>query len=100
MAQLTEEGQWWIDFRSSITEVGRTFVTHENVPADRVAYLRQTLNEILTDATFIASAAKNQRPIIYMSAEDQAKLVQGIFSGLSPERIQEVKHVLTEKYIR
>jgi tripartite-type tricarboxylate transporter receptor subunit TctC len=37
VAQLNEDGQWWIDFRSSITEVGRTFVTHGDVPADRVA---------------------------------------------------------------
>jgi hypothetical protein len=58
------------------------------------------LGEILTDPKFIAMAAEHQRPINYMSAEDQEKLVQGIFSGLSPERVQEVKHVLTEKYIR
>jgi tripartite-type tricarboxylate transporter receptor subunit TctC len=100
VAELNEEGQWWIDFRSSITEVGRTFVTHGDVPADRVAYLRQVLGEILTDQKFIAMATEHQRPINYMSAEDQEKLVQGIFSGLSPERVQEVKHVLTEKYIR
>ena len=100
VAQLNEEGQWWIDFRSSITEVGRTFVTHGDVPADRVAYLRQVLGEILTDQKFIAMATEHQRPINYMSAGDQEKLVQGIFSGLSPERVQEVKHVLTEKYIR
>lgn len=100
VAELSEEGQWWIDFRSSITDVGRTFVTHGDVPPDRVAYLRQVLAEILTDEKFIATAAEHQRPINYMSAEEQAKLVQGIFSGLSPERVQEVKHVLTEKYIR
>ncbi len=100
VAELSEEGKWWIDFRSSITEVGRTFVTHGDVPVDRVEYLRQVLADILTDQKFIATAAQHQRPINYMSAEEQEKLVQGIFSGLSPERVQEVKHVLTEKYIR
>lgn len=100
VAELSEEGQWWIDFRSSITEVGRTFVTHGDVAPDRVAYLRQVLADVLTDEKFIATAAQRQRPINYMSAEEQEKLVEGIFSGLSPERVQEVKHVLTEKYIR
>lgn len=100
VADLSEEGQWWVDFRSSITEVGRTFVTHGDVDADKVAYLREILAGILTDPEFIAMAAAKQRPINYMSAEEQEKLVQGIFSGLDPERVQEVKHVLTEKYIR
>lgn len=100
VAQLSDEGQWWIDFRSSVTEMGRTFVTHGDVPADRVAYLRKILAEVLMDEKFIAMAAQHQRPINYMSAEEQEKLVQQIFSGLSPERIQQVKHVLTEKYIR
>ncbi len=100
VAELSEAGKWWIDFRSSITEVGRTFVTHGDVPADRVAYLRQILAAVLTDQKFITMATEQQRPINYMSAEDQEKLVKGIFSGLTPERIQEIKHVLTEKYIR
>lgn len=100
VADLNEEGQWWIDFRSSITEMGRTFVTHGDVPAGRVAYLREILAAILTDQNFITMAAQHQRPINYMSAQDQAQLVERIFNGLTPERIQEVKHVLTEKYIR
>lgn len=100
VAQLSDEGQWWIDFRSSVTEMGRTFVTHGNVPADRVAYLRKIIAGVLTDEKFIATAAQHQRPINYLSAEDQQKLVQGIFAGLTPERIQQVKQVLTEKYIK
>jgi len=100
VAEFSEEGEWWLDFRSNVTKVGRTFVTHGDVEADRVAYLRQVLAGILTDAEFMAMAEKRQRPVDYMSAEEQERLVQGIFSGLTPERIEEVKYVLTEKYIR
>lgn len=99
VAELFDEGKWWIDFRSSVTEMGRTFVTHGEVPADRVAYLRKILAEVLTDPKFIAMAAEHQRPINFMTAQDQEKLLQQIFAGLTPERIQEVKQVLTEKYI-
>jgi tripartite-type tricarboxylate transporter receptor subunit TctC len=100
VAEFSEEGEWWLDFRSNVTKVGRTFVTHGDVEADRVAYLRQVLAGILTDVEFMAMAEKRQRPVDYMSAEEQEQLVQGIFSGLTPERIEEVKYVLTEKYIR
>jgi tripartite-type tricarboxylate transporter receptor subunit TctC len=87
LADMTEAGQGWIDFRSSITEVGRTFVTHGDVDPEKVTYLRKILQEILTDEEFIAMADERKRPINYMSAEDQEKLVQGIFAGLSVERI-------------
>jgi tripartite-type tricarboxylate transporter receptor subunit TctC len=100
VAEITEEGEWWIDFRSSITELGRTFVTHGDVEPEKVAYLRRVLEEILTDESFIAMANDRKRPINYMSAEAQEQLVQEIFSGLSDEKKQEVKYVLTEKYIR
>ena len=100
IAEMTEEGEQWIDFRSSITQVGRTFVTHGDVDPEKIAYLRKVLQEVLTDADFIAMANKRKRPINYMSAEEQEQLVQGLFAGLTEQRIQEVKHVLTEKFIR
>lgn len=100
LANMTTDGESWVDFRSSITEVGRTFVTHGDVATEKVSYLRGVLQKILTDPEFIAIASERKRPINYMSAEDQEQLVNNIFAGLSDERIQEVKHVLTEKYIR
>ena len=100
VAELSEAGAWWIDFRSRITEVGRTFVTHGAVDEAKVEYLRRVLEEILTDPEFIKMAEDRQRPVNYMSAAEQEQLVQGIFEDLSPERVQEVKHVLTQKYIR
>jgi tripartite-type tricarboxylate transporter receptor subunit TctC len=100
VAEMTEEGEWWIDFRSRITEVGRTFVTHGDVEQEKVTYLREVLRDILTDESFIAMANERKRPVNYMSAEDQESLVQEIFAGLSEERVEEVKHVLTQKFIR
>ena len=100
VADMTPEGEKWVDFRSSITEVGRTFVTHGEVAQEKVTYLRNILSEILTDPEFITMAAGRKRPINFMSAEDQEGLVNDIFSGLTEQRTQEVKHVLTEKFIR
>lgn len=100
VADMTQEGESWVDFRSSITRVGRTFVTHGDVEAEKVAYLRRILQDILTDPDFISMASERKRPVNYMSAEQQEELVLGIFAGLSEERIREVKYVLTEKFIR
>ncbi len=100
LADMSQEGESWVDFRFSVTEVGRTFVTHGDVATEKVTYLRGKLHEILTDPEFITMATQRKRPINYMSAEDQEQLVRNIFAGLSDERVQEVKHVLTEKFIR
>jgi len=100
VADVSDEGAWWLDFRSMVTEVGRTFVMHGDVDEDKVAYLRKILADILTDEKFTAMAAERQRPMNYMSAEQQETLVQRIFSDLTPARIEEVKFVLTQKYIR
>lgn len=97
---LGKEGKWWADFRSSITALGRSFVTRVDVDAGRVAYLRSALESVLTDKDFIAAAKARNRPVHYLPGEEQEKLARDIIGGLSSERRQEVKHVLTEKYIR
>jgi tripartite-type tricarboxylate transporter receptor subunit TctC len=100
VAQMTEAGEWWVDFRSRITEVGRTFVAPEGVAPEKVAYLRDVLRQVLTDEKFMAMANERKRPINYLSAQDQETLVKGIFDGLSKEKTEEIKQVLTVKYIR
>jgi tripartite-type tricarboxylate transporter receptor subunit TctC len=98
--EMDEAGTWWLDFRTNVTAVGRSLVTHGDVPDDRVAYLRKLFAEILTDENFISEARARNRPINFLPAEEQEKLVAAILSGFSEDRQQEVKYVLTEKYIR
>jgi hypothetical protein len=97
---MDEEGSWWIDFRTNVTALGRTFVTHGDVSENRVAYLRSLLADILTDERFIAEGLARKRPINYMPADKQEQLVESLLSELTEERRQEVKYVITEKYIR
>ena len=98
--KMDEEGSWWIDFRTNVTAVGRSLVTHGGVSENRVAYLRRVLAEILTDESFIAEGLARNRPINYLPAEEQEELVESLLGGLSEDQRLEVKYVVTEKYIR
>jgi tripartite-type tricarboxylate transporter receptor subunit TctC len=100
ITELDDEGSWWIDFRSRITAVGRSLVTHADVPENRLTYLREILSELLTDEEFTASGAARGRPVNYLSAEEQKSIVDSILRDFSETRRNEVKFVLTEKYIR
>ncbi|MGK0298192.1 MAG: tripartite-type tricarboxylate transporter receptor subunit TctC [Gammaproteobacteria bacterium] len=100
LIEMDEEGSWWIDFRTNVTALGRTFVTHGDVSENLVAYLRSLLADVLTDERFIAEGLARKRPINYLSAEEQEQLVESLLSELTEERRQEVKYVITEKYIR
>jgi len=100
VGNLDEEGERWMDFRSNITTLGRALVMHEDVDPERADFLAGHLEDILTDDEFIQKAKDMNRPINYLSASELNKLIQNIFADLSDERKAEVKHVLTEKYIR
>jgi tripartite-type tricarboxylate transporter receptor subunit TctC len=100
LVELDADGSWWIDFRTNVTALGRTFVTHGDVSENRVAYLRSLLADILTDERFIADGLERNRPINYLTATEQEQLVESLLNELTEERRLEVKYVITEKYIR
>ena len=100
VADLDEESTWWADFRADITTLGRAFVAHQDVDPARVAYLREILGDILRDEDFLAAMEEKSRPIDYLPAAEQEQLARQLLDDLSDERREEVRHVLTEKYIR
>lgn len=100
VVELSEKGQWWIDFRANITGLGRALVTQEDVPEDRAKYLKEQVRLVLTDPALIAEAEATKRPINYLSADKQKELITSVFSGLTEERKEEITHVFTEKYVR
>ncbi len=100
VVELSEKGQWWIDFRANVTGLGRALVTQEDVPEDRAKYLKEQVRLVLTDPALIAEAEATKRPINYLSADKQKELITSVFSGLTEERKEEITHVFTEKYVR
>src|SRR5579864_1570281 len=56
-------------------EAGRPFAAPPDVPADRIAALRQAFADTLADPDFVAEAAKTQLEIEPMTGEDIAKML-------------------------
>jgi len=60
--------------------MGRPYVAPPNLPADRVAVLRQAFTDTMQDKDFLAEADKTQLEINPVSGEDVEKLVKDIYA--------------------
>ena len=62
-------------------DIGRPFVTAPDVPADRVAALRQGFAETMKDPEFLADAAKNNIEIRPVYGEELQQLVARVLAS-------------------
>jgi tripartite-type tricarboxylate transporter receptor subunit TctC len=60
--------------------MGRPYVAPPNLPADRIAVLRQAFMETMKDKDFLAEADKTQLEVNPVSGEDVDKLVKDIYA--------------------
>ena len=60
--------------------MGRPYVAPPNLPADRVAVLRQAFMDTMKDKDFLAEADKTQLEVNPVSGEDVEKLVKDIYA--------------------
>jgi tripartite-type tricarboxylate transporter receptor subunit TctC len=60
--------------------MGRPYVAPPNLPADRVAVLRQAFMDTMKDKNFLAEADKMQLEINPVSGEDVEKLVKDVYA--------------------
>jgi tripartite-type tricarboxylate transporter receptor subunit TctC len=60
--------------------MGRPYLAPPNLPADRVALLRQAFMDTMTDKDFLAEADKTDLEINPVSGEDVEKLVKDIYA--------------------
>jgi tripartite-type tricarboxylate transporter receptor subunit TctC len=60
--------------------MGRPYVAPPNLPADRVATLRQAFMDTMTDKDFLAEAAKTELEINPVSGADVEKLVKDVYA--------------------
>jgi tripartite-type tricarboxylate transporter receptor subunit TctC len=88
---------WAVTLREQIGEAQRALVAAPGVPADRVAYLRDVLGEVLTDPAVIEEGAKTNREIEYMSGADVQKLVVDLMASAGP-RVPEFHKIVLDSY--
>jgi len=98
LMKLNAEQEKWVDRLETILGMGRVIVTTPGVPKERIQFLQNVANEVLTDKEFLASADKLKRPIDYLPGEDAKKNAVKLLA-LPESDIKEINQVLMEKYL-
>jgi tripartite-type tricarboxylate transporter receptor subunit TctC len=88
-----DEQRQILDVLSGDVAVGRPILTAPDVPAERVAALRQAFDETMTDPKFIAAARQANMYFNPIGGEELQRIVGRILSP-SPEVIAKVKDAL------
>lgn len=96
--QLTKQGEWWVDFRAAIDDLGRMLVTAPEVPPARLEVLQRTVVKALTNPALVAEGEKTQRYIDYVDAQKTRALVDRVITELTPEQKAQVRDVVLTKY--
>jgi tripartite-type tricarboxylate transporter receptor subunit TctC len=90
--------EYWIDFRGGIVDVGRAIVTAPGVPEERVAFLRDAFEAILTDPEVQAEAEQKGLPIVYASGAEVQATVEDVLGDIPEDRLTEIRDVLLDRY--
>ncbi len=76
----TDQQQQILKMMFARNVMGRPYVAPPNVPADRVALLRQAFTDTMKDKDFLAEADKMQLEVNSVSGEDVQKLVAEVYA--------------------
>ncbi|MFZ5564430.1 MAG: Bug family tripartite tricarboxylate transporter substrate binding protein [Thermodesulfobacteriota bacterium] len=98
LVKLDDAHAWWIDFRANLSNIGRYLVTTPGTPPERVDYLVSVVKDILTDKAFLEYARSKKAEIEYAEIEHTNGLIRQALKSLSKEQLEQVRHVLLEKY--
>ncbi len=81
------------EFMTKGVAVGRPLATSPNVPADRLAALRQAAKVMVEDAEFKQDAERTSHEVRYMSGEVLAKLIRDLIEA-PPDVREKVKQAM------
>ncbi len=85
-----------LTFISADTAIARSIVTTPDVPADRIAILRQAFDAAMKDPALLKEAAQAKQDISPTTGADAQQIANSIVSA-SPAVIAEAKKVLSDK---
>jgi tripartite-type tricarboxylate transporter receptor subunit TctC len=92
--KLDAEQEWLFDFRATLENLGRIFVTGPGVPPARLAHLQAAMKKALTDPALIAEGEKSQRYVDFVDAEATRKSALQVVTDITPERREQVRKIL------
>jgi tripartite-type tricarboxylate transporter receptor subunit TctC len=80
----TEEQRQLLNVLNAADEIGRPFIMSKQVPAERLAILRNAMAATMKDPAFLADMEKQQLPVYPLSGEE-AEAVVAKMAGVPPE---------------
>jgi tripartite-type tricarboxylate transporter receptor subunit TctC len=94
---LSDDQKLWLEFEDKVRTIGRALVASPGVPADRVAFLRAAIEQVLSDPQVLAAAAEIKRPLNFLAGEEEAALAQEIIGLMNSDMREEIRNVLLNK---
>ena len=98
VAELSDAQAWWIDYRARLSNLGRTLLAAPSTPDDRLAFLRATVDAVLTDPAVRAEAEATKRPIAYAAHRGVEELIAQTVKGTSSADVERLRDVILHKY--
>jgi len=98
LTTLSPEQAWWIDYSDALFGLGRALVTTPDIPADRLEFLQQAVQDVLTDATVVAEATSTKKPINYAPPAAAKTMIETVMGSLTEEQLAKIRHVALERF--
>lgn len=95
--KLSEEQQWWFDFRAILDDLGRILVVPPGLPKERLAFLQDAVRQVLSDPEVVAMGEKSQRYIDYQNPEITGKKIGSILGSITPAQKKRVQEVILKE---
>lgn len=92
----TDEQRQLINFLYAAADLGRPFVMSRQVPADRVALIRQAFDATMKDAGFLEDMKKQDQPVQPISGIEAEKILARFFASASPTVVAKARKIYDE----
>lgn len=98
LADLSDAQAWWIDYRARLTGLGRTLIAAPGTPADRLVFLREVAEAVLTDPAVVAEAEAKKRPLAYAPVGAVEEMITQTVTMASASDVERLRDVILRKY--
>ena len=97
---LDADQQWIFDLHSTAENLGRILVAPPNMPAERLAFLRNAVKTALTDPQLVADGEKSQRYIDFIEAEPTRKATLSVVTDITAAQKKRVQDIVAKAEAR
>ena len=92
--ELDADGQWLLDFHSSVEDLGRIMILPPGVPKARLAFLQAVVKEVLHNPQLIEEGERTERIIEYLDPESTLKNALAVVEKVTGEQKKRVQTIV------